>query len=99
VLSTGDDHLPAPSGYRISDISQDITGIVVHLGIVLAHGQLSTEQHLHVLSTHSAFQGLCSKPAALHGFFVTEVQNPTVGLIELHSIGLSPSIQPVQVPL
>jgi len=30
---------------------------------------------------------------------VTEVQEPALGLVETHTIGLGPSIQPVQIPL
>jgi len=30
---------------------------------------------------------------------VNEVQNPAFGLVEPHTIGLSPSIQSVQIPL
>jgi len=30
---------------------------------------------------------------------VTEVQDVALGLVETHAVGLSPSIQPVQIPL
>ncbi|PKU39790.1 hypothetical protein llap_9902 [Limosa lapponica baueri] len=44
-------------------------------------------------------QPLCPKPVGLHGVGVTQVQDPALGLVEPHPIGLSPSIQPVQIPL
>jgi len=39
------------------------------------------------------------KPVALPEIVVTHVQDPTFGLVESHSVGLSPLIQPVQIPL
>ncbi|KAK4815300.1 hypothetical protein QYF61_026205 [Mycteria americana] len=70
---------------------------------------LDTLQHLNVslvvrgpkLNTafKAAFQPLFPKPVALHGVVVTQVQDPALGLVEPHTTGLSPSIQPVQVPL
>ncbi|KAK4817555.1 hypothetical protein QYF61_020004 [Mycteria americana] len=47
----------------------------------------------------AAFQPLFPKPVALHGVAVTQVQDPTLSLVEPHTVDLSPSIQPVQVPL
>ncbi|KAK4832881.1 hypothetical protein QYF61_026431 [Mycteria americana] len=47
----------------------------------------------------AAFQPLFPKPVALHGVGVTQVQDLALGLVEPHTIGLGPSIQPVQVPL
>ncbi|KAK4832105.1 hypothetical protein QYF61_020732 [Mycteria americana] len=70
---------------------------------------LGTLQHLNVplvvggpkLNTvfEAAFQPLFPKPVALHGVAVAQVQDPTFGLVEPHTIGLGPLIQPVQVPL
>ncbi|KAK4817095.1 hypothetical protein QYF61_027926 [Mycteria americana] len=47
----------------------------------------------------TAFQPLFPKPVALYGIVVTQVQDLALGLVEPHTVGLSPSIQPVQVPL
>ncbi|PKU43084.1 hypothetical protein llap_6600 [Limosa lapponica baueri] len=44
-------------------------------------------------------QPLCPKPGALPGVGGTQGQDPALGLVEPHPIGLSPSIQPVQIPL
>ncbi|KAK4810511.1 hypothetical protein QYF61_004291 [Mycteria americana] len=70
---------------------------------------LDTLQHLNVplvvggpkLNTvfEAAFQPLFPKPVVLHGVAVAQVQDLTLGLVEPHTIGLGPSIQPVQVPL
>ncbi|KAK4826411.1 hypothetical protein QYF61_008944 [Mycteria americana] len=48
-------------------------------------------------STGQFFQPLFPKPVALHGVVVTQVQDPALGLVESHTIGLSTSIQPVQI--
>jgi len=39
------------------------------------------------------------RPAALPGVVVDKVKDPALGLVALYSIGLSPAIQPVQIPL
>ncbi|KAK4816774.1 hypothetical protein QYF61_022772 [Mycteria americana] len=47
----------------------------------------------------AAFQPLFPKPVALHGVAVAQVQDLALGRVKPHTIGLGPSIQPVQVPL
>ncbi|KAK4810277.1 hypothetical protein QYF61_015307 [Mycteria americana] len=95
----GHDHFPSPAGHTISDTSQDAIGFLGHLGTPLAHIQAVVNQHPQVLFCLAAFQPLFPKPVALHGVVVTQVQDPTLGLVEPHTIDLGPSIQPVQVPL
>ncbi|KAK4809169.1 hypothetical protein QYF61_006427 [Mycteria americana] len=95
----GDDHCPSPAGHTISDTSQDAIGLLGHLGTLLAHIQPAVDQHPQVLLHQAAFQPLFPKPAALHGVVVTQVQDPALSRVEPHTIGLGPSIQPVQVPL
>ncbi|KAK4816500.1 hypothetical protein QYF61_017461 [Mycteria americana] len=79
--------------------NQDAIGFLGHLGTLLAHIQLAVNQHSQVLLCQAAFQPLFPKPVALHGVVVTQVQDPALGLVEPHTIGLSPLIQPVQIPL
>ncbi|KAK4823850.1 hypothetical protein QYF61_007498 [Mycteria americana] len=86
----GDDHFPSPAGHAVFDTSQDAVGLLGHLGTLLAHIQAAVDQHP---------QPLCPKPAALHGVVVTQVQDLALNLVEPHTIGLGPSIQPVQIPL
>ncbi|KAK4813631.1 hypothetical protein QYF61_014391 [Mycteria americana] len=95
----GHDHCPSPAGHAISDTSQDAIGFLGHLGTLLAHIQAAANQHPQVLLCLAAFQPLFPKPVALHGVAVAQVQDPTLGLVEPHTIDLGPSIQPVQVPL
>ncbi|KAK4827428.1 hypothetical protein QYF61_017866 [Mycteria americana] len=95
----GHDHFPTPAGHAIFDTSQDAIGFLGHLGTLLAHIQAAVNQHSQVLLCQAAFQPLFPKPVALHGVAVTQVQDPALGLVKPHTIGLSPSIQPVQIPL
>ncbi|KAK4832565.1 hypothetical protein QYF61_024065 [Mycteria americana] len=95
----GHDHFPTPAGHAIFDTSQDATGLLGHLGTLLAHIQAVVNQHPQVLFCQAAFQPLFPKPVALHGVAVAQVQDPALGLVKPHTIDLSPSIQPVQIPL
>ncbi|KAK4825851.1 hypothetical protein QYF61_003102 [Mycteria americana] len=95
----GHDHFPSPAGHAISNTSQDAIGFLGRLGTLLAHIQPAVNQHPQVLFCWAAFQPLFPKPVALHGIVVTQVQDPVLSLVESHTIGLGPSIQPVQVPL
>ncbi|KAK4827101.1 hypothetical protein QYF61_014203 [Mycteria americana] len=95
----GDDHFPSPAGHTSSNTSQDAIGLLGHLGTLLAHIQAAVDQHPQVIFHWAAFQPLFPKPVALHGVVVTQVQDPALGLVEPHTVGPSPSIQPVQVPL
>ncbi|KAK4832175.1 LOW QUALITY PROTEIN: hypothetical protein QYF61_020955 [Mycteria americana] len=95
----GDVHFPSPAGHTIPDTSQDAIGLLGHLGTLLAHIQLVVNQHPQVLLCWAAFQPLSPKPVALHGVAVAQVQDLALSLVEPHTTGLSPLIQPVQVPL
>ncbi|KAK4816046.1 hypothetical protein QYF61_011054 [Mycteria americana] len=95
----GHNHFPAPAGHTISDTSQDNIGLLGHLGTLLAHIQAAVNQHPQVLFCWAAFQLLFPKPVALHGVDVAQVQHLALTLVRSHTLGLSPSIQPVQVPL
>ncbi|KAK4810174.1 hypothetical protein QYF61_010486 [Mycteria americana] len=70
-----------------------------NLGTLLAHVQAAVNQHPQVFFCRAAFQPLFPKPVALHEVVVAQVQDPALSLVEPHTIGPSPSIQPVQVLL
>ena len=59
----------------------------------------AVNQHPQVLSHQAAFQPLFPKPVALRGVVVTQVQDPALSLVEPHTAGLGPLVQPVQTPL
>ncbi|KAK4830762.1 hypothetical protein QYF61_013251 [Mycteria americana] len=90
----GHDHFPSPAGHTIFDTSQDAIGFLGHLGTLLAHIQAAVNQHAQVLFCLAAFQPLFPKPGSLHGVAVAQVQDLALGLVEPHTIDLSPSIQP-----
>ncbi|GAB0181288.1 cAMP-dependent protein kinase inhibitor alpha [Grus japonensis] len=73
--------------------------LLAFLATWLAHIQPSVDQHPQVLFHQAAFQPLFPKPVALPGVVVTQVKDPALSLVEPHTVGLSPSIQPVQIPL
>ena len=92
-LSTGEQSLPA--GNTIYDTSQNAIGFLIYLSALVAHVQLIVSQHLQVHFFHTVFQPLCPKTVALPGVAVAKVQDLALGLVEFHSTGLSPAIQPV----
>ncbi|KAK4809893.1 hypothetical protein QYF61_023380, partial [Mycteria americana] len=95
----GHGHCPRPAGHTIADTSQDAIGFLGHLGTLLAHVQVAVDQHPQVLLCRGPFQPLFPTPVALHGVAVAQVQELALSLVEPHTIGPSPSIQPAQVPL
>jgi len=101
VPSTGarSPHLHTPAGHTIPDRSQDAAGLLGHLGTLLAHVQSVVDKQPQVLFLQAAFQPLLPKPVALRGIVVTEVQDASLSLVESHTVDLSPSIRPVQIPL
>jgi len=50
-----DDHLPTPAGHTIPGTSQDAIDLLGHLGTLLAHVQLSVNQHPQVVFNGAAF--------------------------------------------
>ncbi|KAK4832522.1 hypothetical protein QYF61_023854 [Mycteria americana] len=90
----GHDHFPSPAGHTNFDTSQDAIGFLGHLGTLLAHIQVAVNQHPQVLFCWAAFQPLFPKPVALHGVAVAQVQDLALSLVEPHTIGPSPLIQP-----
>ncbi|PKU41428.1 integral membrane protein dgcr2 idd [Limosa lapponica baueri] len=64
-----------------------------------ANSILACIRYSMVLFYRRAFQPLFPEPLALHGVVVTQVQDPALGLVESHPVGLGPLIQPVQIPL
>ncbi|KAK4824837.1 hypothetical protein QYF61_020210 [Mycteria americana] len=90
----GHDHFPSPAGHTIFDTSQDAIGFLGRLGTLLAHIQVAVNQHPQVLFCQAAFQPLFPKPVASHGVVVAQAQDLALSLVEPHTVGPSPSIQP-----
>ncbi|PKU45202.1 hypothetical protein llap_4503 [Limosa lapponica baueri] len=94
----GDNHFPSPAHYTISDTGHDAVGLLGHLGTLLAHVKPAIDEQPYVLFHQADFQPRTSKPVALHGIVVTQVQYLALGLVESHTSGIDPLIQPVQIP-
>ena len=65
----------------------------------LTHIQLNIIQFLQIFSLHVSCQPLCPKCVVMDGVVLTKVKDLAFCLAEVHTIGLSPAIQPVQIPL
>ncbi|KAJ7410693.1 integral membrane protein dgcr2 idd [Pitangus sulphuratus] len=59
----------------------------------------AVNQHPQVLFPPSSFPATLPKPAELRGVIVTQAYDTELHLVEVHTIGLGPSIQTVQIPL
>lgn len=65
---------------------------------MLACVQLAPDQDLQALFSWAVFWPLWAQPVALPGVVVIHVQDVALVLVELHTIGLCPLIQPAQIP-
>lgn len=87
----GDNRWPGPAGHTVSGTDQDGTGhwpfwLPEHM---LAHVQLTVDQHSQVLFCWATLQPLFPQSVALPGVVVGQVQDLALHLIETHTIGLS----------
>ena len=85
----GQDYFPNPAHHAIADTSQDVIGLLGHLGTLLAYIQPTVHQYTKVPFHQATFQPLLPKPVGLSGVVVTKIQDPTLG----------PLIQSIQVSL
>ncbi|KAJ7419238.1 hypothetical protein WISP_55121 [Willisornis vidua] len=83
-----ENHCPGPAGHTIAGTAQ------VPLAF-LATGSRSAavDQHPQILFHWATFQSLCPKSRVLNEVVVTKGHSLALGLVELHTIGLSPLIQ------
>ncbi|KAJ7395772.1 hypothetical protein BTVI_151571 [Pitangus sulphuratus] len=88
-----DDPFPSPAGH--TDTSQAVIAASAP-GCAAGPCSAAIDRHPQVWAT---FQTLCPKPGALPGVVVSQVQDSALHLVEPWTIGLGPSIQPVQIPL
>ncbi|KAJ7414467.1 hypothetical protein BTVI_40977 [Pitangus sulphuratus] len=97
-----------------SDLWQDIAARVKKLNVRIRHvdgprvelmrNMLITDSLLSISMPRVPFclvalKPLCPTPEVLEGVVVAKMQDPALGLVESHTVGFSPSTQPVQVPL
>ena len=86
------DFFPSPTHNTIPDTSQDVIGLLGHLGTLLARIQLTVHQYTNVPFHQAAFQPLLSKPVGLPGVVVSKKQDLTLGPIETHTVYFGPLI-------
>ena len=98
-LVQGQDYFPSPAHHTIPDTSQDAIGLLGHLGMLLAHIQLTVHQYAKVPFHQAAFHPFFPKPVGFPEVVVTKMQDLTLGPIKTHTINLGPSIQSIQVHL
>ena len=88
-----------PVRITISNTSQDASGLLSHLGTLVAHVQLAINQYLELCFDYTVLQSLCPKTVALPGVVVAKVQGLALGLVEHHLIGFSLAIKPTHISL
>jgi len=92
-------YLPIPAGHTVPDRARmPLAFLATWAHCWLMFSRLSTK-HPKILFCWAAFQPLLPKPVAWHGVVVTTVQDPALGLVETHTVGLGPSIRSVQILL
>jgi len=82
----GRDDFPSAAHHTIPDTSQDAIGLLGHLGTLLARIQPTVHQYTKVPFHQAAFQPFLPKPVGLPGVVVTNMQDPTLGPIETHTV-------------
>ncbi|RMC08459.1 hypothetical protein DUI87_14703 [Hirundo rustica rustica] len=93
----GDNPCPDPAGRTTADPGQDAAGLLGPLGHA-GSCTAAVDQHPRSFSTGQLSRH--SSPAnSAAGVVVSQVQDPALHHIKPYTIGLSPSIQPGQIPL
>ena len=67
--------------------------------ILWFYDSMTVHHHSQVLLCLAALQPLISQSVALLGVIAPQLQDPALGLVELHAVDLSPSVQPIQILL
>jgi len=83
------DDFSSPAQHTIPDTSQDATGLLGHLGTLLAHIQPTVHQYTKVPFHHAAFQPLVHKPVGLMGVDVTKCRTWHWALLKLIQLTLA----------
>jgi len=86
------------ASHSISDASQDTTGLLGCLGMLLACVQLAVSQYLQILFCQAIFSTLSHTYASVW-VVMTQEKHSTCALAECHTIGHCPWMLPAQIPL
>lgn len=74
-------HFPSPAGHAISDVGQDVTTLLGHLGTLMVPVNLAFNQHPQALFCWATLQALFPQAVPLHGAIVTQVWHPAFHLL------------------
>ncbi|PKU44015.1 hypothetical protein llap_5686 [Limosa lapponica baueri] len=66
---------------------------------LLAHVQLFIHQYAQVLLGRSALNPFIPHPILIPGVALSQVQDPALGLVELHEVHMGPLLELVQAPM
>jgi len=83
----GQNHLPRCAGHTFLDATQDMVG---HLGCkctLLVH-----VEHSQILLFRAAIKPFSAQPVLLLEIVLAQVQDLTLGLVELHEVGMGPPL-------
>ncbi|KAK4827196.1 hypothetical protein QYF61_015224 [Mycteria americana] len=95
----GWNHFPRPAGHASFDAAQDTVGLLGCECTLLAPVQLFVHQYPQVLFHRAALNHIIPQPVLELRIAPTQVQDPTLGLVEPHEVHTDPLPQLVQVPL
>ena len=91
-------HCPGPAGHALSDTRQDAIGLLGHPGTLMAHAQPSVNPHPQGTSPPGSLPATLPQACSV----VWGCCDPSAELallVELHTVGLTRMVQPVQTPL
>ena len=88
----GQNPLPRPAGHTSLDAAQSMVGVLVCQRTLSGHAELLSHQHPQVLLLRAALEPLSAQPVLVFGIVPTHVQDPALGLVELHVVHAGPPL-------
>ncbi|PKU45118.1 hypothetical protein llap_4569 [Limosa lapponica baueri] len=92
-----DNHLPWPTGHASFYAAWDMIGFLVCKRTLLVHVQFFVHQYPQV--PRAALNTFIPQSILILVIISTQMQDPPLGLVELHEICISPFLRPVKVSL
>ena len=90
---------PRPDDHTSFGAAQGTVGFLGCQHTLLAHVQLFIHQYPHVLLCRVALNPFIPQPVLIWGVALTQVQDLSLGIVELHEVHMGPLLEIVQVPL
>jgi len=92
-------HLLQPADHTAFDVAQAMVNLLDCKHTLLGHVELLVNQHPQVLLGRAALNPFSIQPVFVLDIAPTNVQEPALGLVELHKVHTGPPLKPVKVPL